>query len=286
MSELRIVAVDRGFARVVLQFRLLILALVGCAALAADARAAVAPDALPDAAAPFTVTFASQRGEGGGVNVREIAVGGLIAGERVGFTCRGCLGQTEVEVTAGGASHVFRPNLRMPRDARLQVRVLGRNFGRLSEYRVVAGRLDAQRPRCTSVADNRGVRCGQVRNQRPWATMNVCTSARVGIRAASPSGGAAADIVSARFRLQYTDPAGRWADVPNGMSPWMRLGPANRSYQGGYTFQFSDVKGRTFRGLAEFEWRRDGRVQRRATRFTSPGRRVASGASSSVCVLP
>ena len=251
-----------------------------------DARTAVAPDALPDAAAPFTVTFASQPGEAGGVLVTEIAVDGLAAGERVGFTCQGCLGQTSVEAVATTTRQVFRPKLRLTARARLQVKALARNFGRTSEYRVVRSRLRLDRERCSSVADNRRLRCSSTRAPLPWATMNVCTSGRVGIRAASPSGGSRRQTVAARFRLQYLDPAGRWADVPNGTSPWMTFGPANRSFQGGYTFQFTGVKGRTFRGLAEFEWRRSGRVERRATRFTSPGRTVASGASSSVCTIP
>ena len=89
------------------------------------------------------------------------------------------------------------------------------------------------------------------------------------MRAASPSGGRARDIVAARFRLQYAE-GGRWVDVPSGTSPWTTLGRANRSWQGGYTFRFNAVKGRTFRGVAEFEWRRGKRVVRTAARFTSP----------------
>ncbi|MDA0184082.1 hypothetical protein OJ997_27485 [Solirubrobacter phytolaccae] len=267
-------------------FRLLILTALAFALTVGDARTAVAPDALPDAAAPFTVTFAAQAGESGGVVVTEITVDGLAAGERVGFACQGCLGQTSVEAVAAGTRQVFRPKLRLTARARLQVRATARNFGRVSEYRVVSSRLRLDRERCTTVADNRSVRCSATRAPRPWATMNVCTPERVGIRAASPSGGSRRQTVAARFKLQYTDPGGQWADVPNGSSPWMTLGAANRSFQGGYTFEFTGVKGRTFRGVAEFEWRRAGRVERRATRFTSPGRTVASGGSSSVCVIP
>lgn len=266
--------------------RLLILLVAAFALVVGDARTAVAPDALPDAAAPFTVTFASQAGESGGVVVTEIALNGVAAGERVGFSCQGCLGQTSVEAVATATRHVFRPKLRLNARARLQVRALARNFGRTTEYRVAGGRLRPGAQRCLSVADNRGVRCSATRAQRPWSTMNVCTAARVGIRAASPGGGSRRQTVAARFRLQYADPSGRWADVPNGTSPWMTLGAAHRSFEGGYTFQFTGVKGRTFRGLAEFEWRRGGRVERRAKRFTSPGRTVASGGSSSVCTLP
>ena len=68
---------------------------------------------------------------------------------------------------------------------------------------------------------------------------------------------------------------------PNGTSPWTVLGRANRSWQGGYTFRFAGIDGRTFRGIAEFEWRRGTRVVRRAARFTSPSR--IAGFSSSVC---
>ena len=266
-------------------FRLLILIVAAFALVVGDARTAVAPDALPDTAAPFTVTFASQSGEAGGVVVTELTVDGLAAGERVGFTCQGCLGQTSVEAVATGPRQVFRPKLRLTARARLQVKATARNFSRTSEYRVTRGRLRLQVERCATVADNRNVRCAATRAQRPWATVNVCTDARVGIRAASPGGGSRKQTVAARFRLQYTDPNGQWADVPNGTSPWMTFGPAHRSFQGGYTFEFTGVKGRTFRGVAEFEWRRAGRVERRTTRFTSPGRTVASGASSSVCTL-
>lgn len=268
-----------------LRSRLLILTLVGFALTAADARAAVPPDALPDAAAPFTTTFATERADGGRVGVVAITVDGLAAGQTVGFTCRGCLGQTAVEAVATGSRQVFRPKLRITRASRLEVRVQARNFGRTQEFQLAGERLHVQRRSCTSVAENRVVSCRTVRAARPWATMNVCTPDRVGIRAASSGGGSARQTVAARFRLQYADAAGRWADVPNGASPWMTLGAANRSFQGGYTFQFTGLKGRTFRGVADFEWRRDGRVERHAARFTSPGRRVSSGRSSSVCVL-
>lgn len=264
----------------------MLLTVVGFVLLVADTRAAVAPDTLPDAAAPFSATFATQRADSGQLGLREIAVDGLLAGETVGFTCRDCLGQTSVEVVATGTRQVFRPNLRLTRTSRLEIRVLARNFGRTREYGVVGGRLHVQRRGCSSVAEHRAVSCSQTRAARPWATMNVCTAAAVGIRAASSGGGSARQTVAARFRLQYSDAAGRWADVPNGASPWMTLGPAHRSFQGGYTFSFSGVKGRTFRGVADFEWRRAGRVERRATRFTSPDRRVASGVSSSVCTIP
>lgn len=265
--------------------RLLILMVAAFVLVVGDARTAVAPDALPDAADPFSVTFTSQSGEAGGVVVTEVAVDGVVAGERVGLTCQGCLGQTSVEAVATGPRVLFRPKLRLTARARLQVRTLARNFGRTSEYRVARGQLRLDNERCTSLADNRAVRCAATRAPRPWATMNVCTAAQVGIRAASPGGGSRRLLVAARFRLQYTDPAGRWADVPNGTSPWITLGRAHRSFQGGYTFEFTGVKGRTFRGLAEFEWRRGSRVERRASRFTSPGRTVTSGSSSSVCVI-
>jgi hypothetical protein len=247
----------------------------------ADARGAMSADAIPDAPAAFTVSFATQPGP----VVQAVTVNRLRAGERVALACSDCLGQTSVAAVATGTRHVFRPKLRLNGSSRLTVTVLGRNFGRTREYRVQGGRLHLDARRCTSVPENRAVGCGALRAPRPWATMNVCTASRVGVRAASPSGGARRDRVAARFRLQYAD-GPRWVDVPNGTSPWIVLGRANRSWQGGYTFRFSDAGGRTFRGLAEFEWRRGSGVVRRAARFTSPRRPVTSGRSSSVCAAP
>jgi hypothetical protein len=255
-----------------------IMTLMGLVALLAapSAAAAVVPDAVPDAPAPFAVGFRTASGPA----VQTVTVSGLRAGVRVGLSCRSCLGQTSVGAVAGGARHVFRPKLRLNGASRLTVTVAARNFTRVREWRVVRGRLRAAGQRCSSVADNRRVRCGALRAPRPWATVNVCSASAVGVRAASPAGGRARETVAARFRLQYADGA-RWVDVPDGASPWTTLGRANRAWQGGYTFRFGNVKGRTFRGLAEFEWRRGSTVVRRSARLASP-RRVA-GYSSSVC---
>ena len=255
----------------------LIIALVSAAAAltGTEAHAAVAPDALPDAPAAFGVNLDTQ-----GLTVNAVAVNGLAAGERVTLSCRDCLGQTAVEAVATGARYVFRPKLRLNGASRLQVTVLARNFGRSRAYRVQGGSLHLDARRCTSIAEGRDVRCASLRAPRPWATMNVCSTSEVGVRAASPAGGRARDTIAARFRLQYADGA-RWIDVPNGTSPWTVLGRANRSWQGGYTFRFSGTAGRTFRGVAELEWRRGSRVVRTAARYTSPGR--ISGRSSSVC---
>jgi hypothetical protein len=242
----------------------------------APAAGAVGADAVPDAAVPFTVALATRTGPA----VDVVTVNGLRPGERVTLACRDCLGQTSVQAVATGTRHVFRPKLRLNRASRLQITVLGRNFGRTREYRVQGGRLHLDARRCTSVAESRVVRCPSLGAPRPWATMNVCSASEVGVRAASPGGGRARDRVAARFRLQYAD-GPRWVNVPNGASPWTVLGRANRSWQGGYTFRFGGIAGRTFRGIAEFEWRRGGRVVRTAARLTSP-RRVP-GFSSSVC---
>ena len=248
------------------------------AVLTADARGAVPADAVPDAPADVRVTFQTQAGP----VVQTVTIDGLRAGERVALSCRNCLGQTAVEAEAAGARHVFRPKLRLNGTSRLAVLVVGRNFSRTRAYRVTGGRLELDARTCASVAENRQVRCSSLNARQPWATMNVCSPSQVGMRAASPSGGRARDIVAARFRLQYAE-GGRWVDVPSGTSPWTTLGRANRSWQGGYTFRFNAVKGRTFRGVAQFEWRRGKRVVRTAARFTSP-RRIA-GFSSSVCAV-
>ena len=251
---------------------------MAAAVLTADARGAVPADAVPDAPADFRVAFQTQAGP----VVTAVTVNGLQAGERVALSCRNCLGQTSVEAEAAGARHVFRPKLRLNGTSRLEVVVVGRNFSRSRAYRVTAGRLELDARACSSVAENRRVRCASLTAPRPWATMNVCSPSDVGMRAASPSGGRSRDTVAARFRLQYAD-GGRWVDVPSGTSPWTVLGRANRSWQGGYTFRFNAVKGRTFRGVAEFEWRRGKRVIRTAARFTSPRR--TPGLSSSVCAV-
>jgi hypothetical protein len=257
--------------------RLIILLMTAAAAVwTGDARGAVSADAVPDAASPFTVSFTALPGP----TVQTVTVNRLRAGERVTLSCENCLGQTSVSAVATGAQHVFRPKLRLNGNSRLAITVLGRNFGRTREYRVQGGRLHLDLRRCTSLAEDRPVGCRALRAQRPWATINVCTSSAVGVRAASPGGGSRRYSVAARFRLQYAD-GSQWVDVPQGTSPWTVLGRSHRSWQGGYTFRFGDVRGRTFRGLVEFEWRRGTRVVRRAARFASPGR--VSGVSSSVC---
>jgi len=253
----------------------------------AGARAAVAADAEPDTAAPYRVTFVKS-----GRALQRVIVRDLRGGEHVGLSCRGCLdlgaelnGST---VTATGSRHVFRlRRLVVTRSGTLSVAVSGRNFGRTREYRLrpKTGRLALVRQRCSSIAEHRTVPCARTHKQRPWATMNVCAPAKVGIRAESPGGGDRRATVSARFTLQYQRGT-RWLPVTSGTSPFVSLGPANRSFQGGYTFTFAKASRTTFRGVVDFQWQRNGKVIRRATRFTSPRRRVASGYSSSVCVLP
>ena len=153
---------------------------MAAAVLTADARGAVPADAVPDAPADVRVAFQTQAGP----VVQAVTINGLQAGERVALSCQNCLGQTAVEAEAAGPRHVFRPKLRLNGTSRLEVLVVGRNFSRTRAYRVTGGRLELDARTCSSVAENRPVRCGSLTAPRPWATMNVCSPSQVGIRAA------------------------------------------------------------------------------------------------------
>jgi hypothetical protein len=115
-----------------------------------------------------------------------------------------------------------------------------------------------------------------------WATVNVCDTVahpgQIGVRASMP-GRPRGTLRLMRFRLQYMD-AGRWRYVPNADSAWRVLRRARgRPIESGWTFSFGALSSpTTFRGLVRFQWRRDGKVVRRAHRVTEAGHLSTAGA--------
>jgi hypothetical protein len=76
-----------------------------------------------------------------------------------------------------------------------------------------------------------------------------------------------------RFTAQFRK-NGRWREVDNGQSRWIKAGSAQLEYQErGFTFPIKVDEGASFllRGRVEFEWRKAGRVTKRRTRTTTGG---------------
>jgi hypothetical protein len=120
-----------------------------------------------------------------------------------------------------------------------------------------------------------------------WATVNVCDTAdapdTIGIRGSMPGSGTAAEQMYMRFGVLYLDPADRrWKQIgASGDSGWISVGSARyRSRQSGRNFVVRPPAQGSFRlrGEVTFEWRREGRVVRRAVRRTTGGHRGTRGA--------
>jgi len=139
------------------------------------------------------------------------------------------------------------------------------------------------------------------RDPSPWATVNVCDTAGhpdgIGVRAWMPGTGDRRDELFVRLQLQFrrrSDDTWRplggsgdsgFADIGNGLA---------RGRQTGRTFTLSPpAEGQpafVLRGVAMFEWRRDGAVVRRARRATTAGHQGTPGAdpedySSATCSI-
>jgi hypothetical protein len=127
-----------------------------------------------------------------------------------------------------------------------------------------------------------------------WATINVCAPGAVGVRAGAAGYGSSASL--ARFTLEwFSAREGRWAPVVGqSRSPRLPVGSDGQATaQAGWTFDVdAPPPGARFtlRGVAEIQWRRGGRVVRRATKVASAG--VAGvaegrppGTSLASCVL-
>ncbi len=138
-----------------------------------------------------------------------------------------------------------------------------------------------------------------------WATIDVCSPANqrntVGVRGSMPGDGRAHDAMYMSFRLQYesagTSTSGSasntWVDVAGASSGWELVGDGASPRQGGSSFSLKPPAGGravTLRGVADFQWRRNGRVLLSATEPTSAGHKSFAGAdpanySAASCVL-
>ena len=120
----------------------------------------------------------------------------------------------------------------------------------------------------------------------PWATVNVCdTAARpdtIGVRGWMPALRRRTAMFM-RFGVQYLDRQGRWRTVRTGSadSGWVRAGAGRRALDAGWSFRFQPPSGGgrfRLRGRVVFEWRRGGRVIRRARALTAAGHPGTEGA--------
>jgi hypothetical protein len=127
-----------------------------------------------------------------------------------------------------------------------------------------------------------------------WATVNLCDTAahpgQIGVRASMP-GRPRGALRLMRFRLQYQD-GDRWRFVKGADSAWRILPRGKgRPIESGWTFSFGELASRTtFRGQVRFQWRRRGKVVRRAHRITEAGHVSTKGAdpqgySAATCSL-
>lgn len=148
-----------------------------------------------------------------------------------------------------------------------------------------------------------------VPEERPWATVNVCDTAKkrnsVGIRAGMPGTGEPAQRMYIRFQLQWFRPSKRRYVGLDPPSTWVEAGSARfRAAQRGFTFSDIDEPptGERYklRGLVRFEWREQLSVEgakrkrevvvKRALRITRGGLRGVEGGrppgrSDAVCVV-
>src|ERR671930_380795 len=111
-----------------------------------------------------------------------------------------------------------------------------------------------------------------------WATVNVCDTAAkpntLGVRGSMPGLKRKATL-RMRFRVQYLAPDGRWLIVRrNADSLWQTVGVrAGGRVESGWSFTFAPPKSGdvVLRGVVYFQWRRFGKVVRRARRITEDG---------------
>jgi hypothetical protein len=135
----------------------------------------------------------------------------------------------------------------------------------------------------------------QARDPQPWATVNVCDTAKqpdtVGIRASMP-GSPRGVRLSMRFRVQYKVDEDTWADVDGADSGWRLVGTAKGSpVESGWSFSFTrPSKPVTLRGVVRFRWRKGDALPRSAEVATEGGHRSAAGSdpsgySAATCAL-
>ena len=114
---------------------------------------------------------------------------------------------------------------------------------------------------------------------RLWATVNICDTRAnpnvLGVRASMPGNGTK-QTMWMRFNAHYFDRATEeWRAIQGGRSPWIKVGDARyRSRQAGRKFRIdppAPITSFVTRGLVEYEWRRNGKVKRRARQKTLSG---------------
>ena len=121
-----------------------------------------------------------------------------------------------------------------------------------------------------------------LQSRQLWATIDLCNPPDqphyVGVRGSMPGDGRATDTMYMRFRLQYVNAAGQWADIANGpVPPFVAVGSARTTRQLGRSFQVRPQRALTFRGVVSFQWRHGSRVLASASRVSSAGRESLKG---------
>ena len=121
-----------------------------------------------------------------------------------------------------------------------------------------------------------------LQSRQLWATIDLCNPPDqphyVGVRGSMPGDGRATDTMYMRFRLQYVNAAGQWADIANGpVPPFVAVGSARTTRQLGRSFQVRPQRALTFRGVVSFQWRHGSRVLASASRVSSAGRESLQG---------
>ena len=132
-----------------------------------------------------------------------------------------------------------------------------------------------------------------------WATVNICDTKQspdtIGVRASMPGSGSSRERMYMRFRVQFFSVVEQeWRDfqAKGTNSGYVYVGSARyKARQSGWTFPFSlePDEEHLLRGVVNFQWRRAGKVVRRATKRTTSGHKTAvsepEGYSAANCVI-
>ena len=131
-----------------------------------------------------------------------------------------------------------------------------------------------------------------------WSTVNICDTEKspntIGLRASIPGSGRRRERMFMRFRVQYMGVDGLWKEFTTASttSQWRDVGSARyKARQSGFSFPFEPDPGQRFqlRGVVNFQWRRGGKVVRRATKATTTGHNVTfadpEGYSAATCEI-
>lgn len=120
---------------------------------------------------------------------------------------------------------------------------------------------------------------------RLWSTINFCDSRQhpdtLGVRASMPGSGRKGETMWMRFQAQYRSRRdGLWHNfLGEGVdSGPVKVGSARfKARQSGWAFPFEPKPGERYRlrGVVTFEWRKGGKVVRRAKKRTTSGHKPA-----------